>query len=292
MDPVSDDNTRDGQCIFNHMRVAHIGLHASGAQHQGYTWALLYRTHIQQQHLHNHKARPNSKSDSMCRLSLSATTTVEYACVLPPQTPSHVRPAKTLSFPSPAANDRDYCYYLQQVGNVLSLDAVVTALKYVAVLDMDSKCSLRISSPEINLDLNIALKFPSFSIGSISEYVGPESRWDPRVILNKIDKNLDKTTLIEVICKNNKDLVEACGGIDEFKRQVKEKFRLGGRDTDKYVSIVLDVTSEARKELLKRRIVLEFGHKSDTGKEVNEICESAEITGMTLKIVKEMTLNV
>ncbi|KAF2888673.1 hypothetical protein ILUMI_17500 [Ignelater luminosus] len=31
----------------------------------------------------------------------------------------------------------------------------------------------------------------------------------PRVILNKIDKNLDKTKLIEVICKNNKDLIEA-----------------------------------------------------------------------------------
>ncbi|KAF2906022.1 hypothetical protein ILUMI_00153 [Ignelater luminosus] len=106
----------------------------------------------------------------------------------------------------------------------------------------------------------------------------------PRVILNKIDKNLDKTKLIEVICKNNKDFIEACGGIDDFKRQDKKKFRLGGRDTDKYVSVVLDVTSEARKELLKRRIVLEwecvyakdyisliqcykcyrFGHKLDT----------------------------
>ncbi|KAF2889430.1 hypothetical protein ILUMI_16743 [Ignelater luminosus] len=58
---------------------------------------------------------------------------------------------------------------------------------------------------------------------------------NPRLILNNIDKNLDKTTLIEIICNNNRELVESCGGIDSFKQQVKEKFRLGGRDKDRSV---------------------------------------------------------
>ncbi|KAF2879413.1 hypothetical protein ILUMI_26755 [Ignelater luminosus] len=115
---------------------------------------------------------------------------------------------------------------------------------------------------------------------------------NPRLILNNIDKNLDKTTLIEIICKNNRELVESCGGIDNFKKKVKEKFRLGCRDKDKSVSVVLEVTSEARKEFLKRRIILEwesiyakdyislgqcykcyrFGHKSDKCKEAIQIC--------------------
>ncbi|KAF2897587.1 hypothetical protein ILUMI_08588 [Ignelater luminosus] len=79
---------------------------------------------------------------------------------------------------------------------------------------------------------------------------------------------------------------------DNFKKQVKEEFRLGGRDKDKCVSVVLEVTSEARKEFLKRRIILEwesvyakdyiflvqcskcyrYGHKSDKCKESTQIC--------------------
>ncbi|KAF2895053.1 hypothetical protein ILUMI_11119 [Ignelater luminosus] len=115
---------------------------------------------------------------------------------------------------------------------------------------------------------------------------------NPRLILNNIDKNLDKTTLLKIISKNNREVVESCGGIDSFKQQVKEKFRLGGRDKDRSVSVVLKVTSEARKEFLKRRIILEwesvyakdyislvqcykcyrFGHKSDKCKESIQIC--------------------
>ncbi|KAF2905065.1 hypothetical protein ILUMI_01108 [Ignelater luminosus] len=129
---------------------------------------------------------------------------------------------------------------------------------------------------------------------------------NPRIILQNIDKNLDKTNLIEIICKNNKELVESCGGIDNFQKQVKEKFRLGGRDKDKCVSVILDVTSEARKEFLKRRIVLEwesvyakdyislvqcfkcyrFGHKSDKCKESTQVCGKCGNNGHDFKNCK------
>ncbi|KAF2896433.1 hypothetical protein ILUMI_09741 [Ignelater luminosus] len=106
------------------------------------------------------------------------------------------------------------------------------------------------------------------------------------VPIAKVKKRRDKTTLIEIICKNNRELVESCGGIDNFKKQVKEKFRLGGRDKDKCVSVVLEVTSEARKEFLKRRIILEFGHKSDKCKESTQICGKCGDNGHDFKNCK------
>ncbi|KAF2902613.1 hypothetical protein ILUMI_03574 [Ignelater luminosus] len=129
---------------------------------------------------------------------------------------------------------------------------------------------------------------------------------NPRIILQNIDKNLDKDSLLETICKNNRDLVESCGGIDQFNKQVKEKFRLGGRDKDKCVSVILDVTSKARKEFLKRRIMLEwesvyakdyislmqcfkcyrFGHKSDKCKETIQICGQCGHPGHDFKNCK------
>ncbi|KAF2888109.1 hypothetical protein ILUMI_18064 [Ignelater luminosus] len=115
---------------------------------------------------------------------------------------------------------------------------------------------------------------------------------NPRVILGRIDKDLTKDRLMRVIARNNVDLVEACGGLKGFDSQVKEKLRIGGKEQDKYVSVVLEVTSEARKAFLRGRINLEwqsvyardfvslqqcykcygFGHKSAGCKERNQVC--------------------
>ncbi|KAF2895855.1 hypothetical protein ILUMI_10318 [Ignelater luminosus] len=45
--------------------------------------------------------------------------------------------------------------------------------------------------------------------------------------------------LLKVIGRNNSDSIEACGGIKELKNQVKEKFGVGGKDKDQFISVVL-----------------------------------------------------
>ncbi|KAF2895854.1 hypothetical protein ILUMI_10317 [Ignelater luminosus] len=45
---------------------------------------------------------------------------------------------------------------------------------------------------------------------------------NPRIIVHGVDNELNKESLMTVISKNNNDLVEACGGIEEFKKQVRE----------------------------------------------------------------------
>ncbi|KAF2895006.1 hypothetical protein ILUMI_11167 [Ignelater luminosus] len=130
---------------------------------------------------------------------------------------------------------------------------------------------------------------------------------NPRVILGRIDADLTKDRLMRVIARNNGDLVEACGGLEGFDRQVKEKFRIGGKDQDKYVSVVLEVTSEARKAILRGRINLEwqsvyardfvslqqcykcygYGHKSAGCKERHQVCGKCGETGHEFKQCKK-----
>ncbi|KAF2890544.1 hypothetical protein ILUMI_15629 [Ignelater luminosus] len=88
-----------------------------------------------------------------------------------------------------------------------------------------------------------------------------------------------------------------------FDSQVKEKFRIGGKEQDKYVSVVLEVTSEARKAILRGRINLEwqsvyardfvslqqcykcygYGHKSVGCKERHQVCGRCGETGHEFK---------
>ncbi|KAF2887716.1 hypothetical protein ILUMI_18457, partial [Ignelater luminosus] len=66
------------------------------------------------------------------------------------------------------------------------------------------------------------------------------NKGNPRIILNNVDKDLDKEKFMNVLIQNNNDLIEACGGITEFQKQVREKFRIGGKEKDRFVSIVLE----------------------------------------------------
>ncbi|KAF2890644.1 hypothetical protein ILUMI_15529 [Ignelater luminosus] len=127
----------------------------------------------------------------------------------------------------------------------------------------------------------------------------------------KIKKIKSGEVIVECVNKQDveklKTIVDTSQDLkNQFHKQVKEKFKLGGRDKDKCVSVILDVTSEARKEFLKRRIILEwesvyakdyislvqcfkcygFGHKSDKCKESAQICGKCGHTGHDFKNCK------
>ncbi|KAF2887405.1 hypothetical protein ILUMI_18768 [Ignelater luminosus] len=133
------------------------------------------------------------------------------------------------------------------------------------------------------------------------------NKGNPRIILTNVDKELDKERFMQVLIQNNKNLIEACGGIIEFHKQVKEKFRIGGKEKDRFVSIVLEVSGTARREFLRGRINLEwqslfakdfisimqcykcyrFGHKSHACKEKIQICGKCGNQGHDYKNCKE-----
>ncbi|KAF2888081.1 hypothetical protein ILUMI_18092 [Ignelater luminosus] len=186
-------------------------------------------------------------------------------------------------------------------------DKVVEKVEKVIIREEMNYANAVVKKPETTFAVKISAE-DTKNVGKVEQLL--KTNVQPSklniIILQNIDKNLDKTNLIETICKNNRDLVESCGGIDQFHKQVKKKFRLGGRDKDKCVSVVLDVTSEARKEFLKRRIILEwesvyakdyislvqcfkcyrFRHKSDKCKESAQICGKCGHTGHDFKNCK------
>ncbi|KAF2891505.1 hypothetical protein ILUMI_14668 [Ignelater luminosus] len=136
------------------------------------------------------------------------------------------------------------------------------------------------------------------------------NKGNPRIILNNVDKDLDKDKLMNVLIQNNHDLIEACGGIKEFQKQVREKFRIGGKEKDRFVSIVLEVSSLARKAFLRRRINLDwqslyakdfisimqcykcykFGHKFNTCKETIQTCGKCGKQGHDYNNCKESVM--
>ncbi|KAK4887662.1 hypothetical protein RN001_003933 [Aquatica leii] len=78
----------------------------------------------------------------------------------------------------------------------------------------------------------------------------------PRIVLKKVDKNLDKDVLLERVVTCNEDIGKELGGNEAFKMSLKEKYRVGGRGSNPYVDVVYEVKAATRKLMVGKRISL------------------------------------
>lgn len=80
---------------------------------------------------------------------------------------------------------------------------------------------------------------------------------NPRIILRGIDKHISKEVLIEKFAENNQSIVDELEGLENFKDEVRERFRYGGKTPkSRTVAVVLEVSARARRAFLKDRVSL------------------------------------
>ncbi|KAF2896681.1 hypothetical protein ILUMI_09496, partial [Ignelater luminosus] len=77
---------------------------------------------------------------------------------------------------------------------------------------------------------------------------------NPRLLLPRIDIDIKKDKLLDVITENNEWLIEKCGGEEYFRYNFTEKFRFGKNENSE--NIVVEVNGKIRKILLENRINL------------------------------------
>ncbi|KAF2889632.1 hypothetical protein ILUMI_16541 [Ignelater luminosus] len=77
---------------------------------------------------------------------------------------------------------------------------------------------------------------------------------NPRLLLPRIDIDIKKDKLLDVITENNEWLIEKCGGEEYFRNNFTEKFRFGKNENSE--NIVAEVNGKIRKILLENRINL------------------------------------
>ncbi|KAK5637871.1 hypothetical protein RI129_000123 [Pyrocoelia pectoralis] len=78
----------------------------------------------------------------------------------------------------------------------------------------------------------------------------------PRVLLRKVDKELDKEEIMRRIVENNGDLVASRGGVEAFAGEIRERFRQGGRGHNPFVDIIYEVHPELRKAIVGKELSL------------------------------------
>ncbi|KAF2893251.1 hypothetical protein ILUMI_12922 [Ignelater luminosus] len=77
---------------------------------------------------------------------------------------------------------------------------------------------------------------------------------NPRLLLPRIDIDIKKDKLLDVITENDEWLIEKCGGEEYFRNNFTEKFRFGKNENSEY--IVVEVNGKIRKIFLENRINL------------------------------------
>ncbi|KAF2879966.1 hypothetical protein ILUMI_26211 [Ignelater luminosus] len=130
---------------------------------------------------------------------------------------------------------------------------------------------------------------------------------NPRLLLPRIDIDIKKDKLLDVITENNEWLIEKCGGEEYFRNNFTEKFIFGKNENSE--NIVVEVNGKIRKILLENRInsiwqsiwakdylsiqqcykCFGYGHTQHTCRETKHYCGKCGSTEHKFKECKSIT---